>query len=140
MLKTRVITAIVLLAILLPVLFQASPWPFACVSVVMIGAAGWEWARLNGLPGTGAIAAGVALALACVWTLLIGNLHAPPPWVWWLASGVVGARRRLRLARRAGRLAGGCARRAPGTRRAAAVGRLAGDRAGQGASASTSSC
>jgi phosphatidate cytidylyltransferase len=86
MLKTRVITAVVLLAILLPVLLQASPWPFAWVSVVMIGAAGWEWARLNGLPGTGAIAGGVVLALACVWTLLIGGLNAPPAWVWTLAS------------------------------------------------------
>lgn len=86
MLKTRVITAVVLLAILLPVLFQTSPWPFAWVAVLMIGAAGWEWARLNGLPGTGAIAAGVALALACVWTLLIGGLNAPPAWVWSLAS------------------------------------------------------
>ena len=86
MLKTRVITAVVLLAILLPVLFMASPWPFAWVAVAMIGAAGWEWARLNGLPGTGALAAGVALALACVWTLLIGGLNAPPAWVWSLAS------------------------------------------------------
>ncbi len=86
MLKTRVITAVLLLAVLLPVLFQASPWPFAWVSVAMMGAAGWEWSRLNGLPGTGAIAAGVALALACVWTLLIGGLHAPPAWLWSLAS------------------------------------------------------
>ena len=86
MLKTRVITAVLLLAVLLPVLFQTSPWPFAWVSVAMIGAAGWEWSRLNGLPGTGAIAAGVALALACVWTLLIGGLHAPPAWLWSLAS------------------------------------------------------
>ena len=88
MLKTRVITAVLLLAVLLPVLFQASPWPFAWVTVAMMGAAGWEWARLNGLPGTGAIAAGVALALACVWTLVIGGLNAPPAWIWWLASGV----------------------------------------------------
>lgn len=87
MLKTRIITALVLLAVLLPVLFQTSPWPFAWVSVLMIGAAGWEWARLNGLPGTGAIAAGVSLALACVWTLLLGGLHAPPSWLWWLATG-----------------------------------------------------
>lgn len=86
MLRTRVITAIVLLAILLPVLFQSSPWPFAWVTVVMMGAAGWEWARLNGLPGAGAVAAGVALALACVWTLLIGGLNAPPAWIWSLAS------------------------------------------------------
>ena len=88
MLKTRVITAIVLLAVLLPVMFQASPWPFAWLTVVMMGAAGWEWARLNGLLGTGAIAAGVALGLACVWTLLLSGLNAPPAWVWWLASGV----------------------------------------------------
>ena len=86
MLKTRIITAVVLLAILLPVLFQASPWPFAWVTVAMMGAAGWEWSRLNGLPGTGAMAAGVALALACVWTLLLGGLNAPPAWVWSLAS------------------------------------------------------
>ncbi|MBV8033591.1 phosphatidate cytidylyltransferase [Roseateles sp.] len=86
MLKTRVITAVVLLAVLLPVLFQASPWPFAWVTVALMGAAGWEWARLNGLPGTGALAAGVALALACVWTLLIGGLDAPPAWIWSLAS------------------------------------------------------
>ena len=86
MLKTRVITAVVLLAVLLPVLFQSSPWPFAWVTVAMIGAAGWEWARLNGLPGVGALAGGMALALACVWTLLIGELNAPPVWVWSLAS------------------------------------------------------
>ncbi|MBW8844536.1 MAG: phosphatidate cytidylyltransferase [Burkholderiales bacterium] len=86
MLKTRVITAVVLLAVLLPALFAASPWYFAGLTVLMIGAAGWEWARLNGLPGTGAIAAGVALALACVWTLVLGGLNAPPAWIWSLAS------------------------------------------------------
>lgn len=88
MLKTRVITAVVLLAVLLPALFAASPWPFAALTVLMMGAAGWEWSRLNGLPGSGAVAAGVTLALACVWTLLIGGLDMPPSWLWWLASGV----------------------------------------------------
>ena len=88
MLRTRVITAVVLLALLLPALFAASPWPFAGLTVLMIGAAGWEWARLNGLPGIGALAAGTSLALACVWTLLIGGLNAPPAWAWWLATGV----------------------------------------------------
>lgn len=86
MLKTRVITAVVLLAVLLPALFAASPWYFAALTVLMIGAAGWEWTRLNGLPGSGAVAAGVALALACVWTLVIGGLNTPPAWIWSLAS------------------------------------------------------
>jgi phosphatidate cytidylyltransferase len=53
----------------------------------MMGAAGWEWARLNGLAGSGALATGVSLALACVWTLLSLGVAAPPPAVWWLAGG-----------------------------------------------------
>ena len=39
MLKQRVITAIVLLALLLPALFAASPWPFAVLTLLLIGAA-----------------------------------------------------------------------------------------------------
>ena len=48
MLKQRVITALVLLAILLPALFYPSPVPFALVALLLIAAGGWEWARLNG--------------------------------------------------------------------------------------------
>jgi phosphatidate cytidylyltransferase len=86
MLKTRIITAVVLLAVLLPEFFAASPWPFAWVTVLMMAAAGWEWARLNGLPGSGAMAAGLSLALACTWTLLGFGLQAPPGGLWWLAA------------------------------------------------------
>ena len=46
--KQRIITAVVLLALLLPALFAPSPWPFALLTLVLIGAAGWEWGRLNG--------------------------------------------------------------------------------------------
>ena len=42
MLKQRIITAIVLLAILRPALFWPSPAPFAAVTLVMIAAAAWE--------------------------------------------------------------------------------------------------
>lgn len=66
MLKQRVITALVLMAVLLPSLFAASPLPFVVLALVMISAAGWEWARLNGwtaaLP---AIGSGLLLAGAC---------------------------------------------------------------------------
>ena len=48
MLKQRIITAVVLLAILLPALFWPSPVPFAAVMLVLIGAGAWEWGRLNG--------------------------------------------------------------------------------------------
>ena len=88
MLKTRVITALVLLAVLLPALFATSPWPFAGLTMLMIGAAGWEWARLNGAVGVGALAFGAAVATLCAAILLRLQLQPPPAWCWWLASAV----------------------------------------------------
>ncbi|HEY9239344.1 MAG TPA: phosphatidate cytidylyltransferase, partial [Burkholderiaceae bacterium] len=64
MLKQRVFTAVVLLAILLPALFAPMAWPFAVLSLVLIAAAGWEWARLNGAAGA-AVAMAVLLAALC---------------------------------------------------------------------------
>ena len=88
MLKQRVITALVLLAVLLPAMFAASPWPFALLTMAMIGAAGWEWSRLNGAPGTPAQLYGIGLAAACGATLWALGLAAPPSWCWWLATVV----------------------------------------------------
>lgn len=113
MLKTRILTALVLLAILLPALLAPVAWPFAALTLVMIAAAGWEWARLNQLDGAGALALGavVALGAALAWSAgWIG--HTPVPvwtaalllWVlggaWVLRRGVAGwpqAPRALRL-------------------------------------------
>ena len=47
MLKQRILTALVLLAVLLLAVFNASAIPFACVTVVLMSAAAWEWSRLN---------------------------------------------------------------------------------------------
>jgi phosphatidate cytidylyltransferase len=66
MLRERVITALVLLALLIGALAASSPLPFALLTIVLIGAAGWEWGRLCGLPRVGAIASGVVLGLACL--------------------------------------------------------------------------
>ena len=66
MLRERVITALVLLALLIGALKASSPLPFALLTIVLIGAAGWEWGRLCGLPRLAAIASGVALGLACL--------------------------------------------------------------------------
>jgi len=49
MLKTRVITALILLAILLPILFLNNFWAFAAVTVVFFGAGVWEGLRLFGV-------------------------------------------------------------------------------------------
>ena len=48
MLKQRVITALILLAVLLPTLFHARLEPFAGLMLLTMVAAIWEWARLNG--------------------------------------------------------------------------------------------
>jgi phosphatidate cytidylyltransferase len=85
MLKQRVITALALLAVLLPALFASSPWPFAALAVVVVAAAGWEWARLNGLVGGGAVVMGLGLAAACVATWAVGGAGSTPSALWWLA-------------------------------------------------------
>ena len=65
MLLQRVITALALLAVLLPALFWHSPQPFAVVVLVLLAAGAWEWGRLNGLRQAGALACGAACLLLC---------------------------------------------------------------------------
>lgn len=82
-LRQRVITALVLLAILLPPLWMADPLPFALLSLAFIGAAGWEWARLAGVVGPVCLAAGGLLVLTGLVVLQAGGLawpQLPLPW------------------------------------------------------------
>ncbi len=87
MLLQRVITALVLLAILLPALFASNPIWFALLTLVMIAAAGWEWSRLNGKPGAAALMFGAALAAVCAATFYVVGFQVPT-WCWWLAGGL----------------------------------------------------
>ncbi len=103
MLRQRIITALVLLAILLPAMFSAAVWPFATVALVMTGAAGWEWGRLNGQGQAAAVLQGLMLTAVCAATLAAGWVGQAPRQVWWLSAlmWVVGGA----LALRAGPLA-----------------------------------
>jgi phosphatidate cytidylyltransferase len=85
-LRQRIITALVLLAILLPALFASVTWPFAIVTLVMIGAAGWEWGRLNGQPGMASVALGLLLAALCAAALAGGWVVQAPRPLWWSAA------------------------------------------------------
>ncbi len=87
MLKQRIVTALVLLALLLPALASDQVWPFAALTLVLIGAAGWEWGRLNGLGMPGALLLGACLALACGAAWAAGWTEHTPSWIWWLATG-----------------------------------------------------
>ncbi len=88
MLKQRVITALVLLAILLPALFYPSPLPFTLVVLVLMGAAAWEWARLNGLGGAAAVLVGAACVALCGATWALGGLERGWPWLWSIGGGL----------------------------------------------------
>jgi len=86
-LKQRILTALVLLAVLLPALIARQPWPFAVLTMVAMAIAGWEWARLNGA-GALSIPLGVALAAACALALYAGWATAAPRLAWWLAFAI----------------------------------------------------
>lgn len=88
MLKQRIATALVLLAVLLPALFVSTPWPFAILMLLMAGAAAWEWVRLNSASPAAAVIMGVAVAAACGLALWAGWVRVGPSLAWWLAFGV----------------------------------------------------
>jgi phosphatidate cytidylyltransferase len=86
MLKQRIITAIILLAILLPALFYPEPGPFVAVTLLLIAAGAWEWGRLNGYASmTSVLTGGVCVAL-CLASWSLGWLARPLPLLWLLAG------------------------------------------------------
>ena len=82
MLHTRIVTALVLLAILLPAWFAASPVPFIALTLLFIAAAAWEWARLNGVAGAGALATGALCAMLCAGLWRAGAVESSLPALW----------------------------------------------------------
>ncbi len=97
MLKLRIVTALALLAVVLPLLFYRQPLPFIVFALIMVSAASWEWGRLNGLASSQAVMFGamfgVALAgFAYFFSVLNG-------WFWgaaglmWLLGGALLLRR-----------------------------------------------
>lgn len=94
MLKQRIITALVLLALFLPAVFASTSWPFVALTLVLMAAGTWEWGRLNGQSARRAIPA------AMVWLIVCGagwfsGWHLQPHgglWLWagatWVLLGV----------------------------------------------------
>jgi len=86
MLKQRVITALVLLALLLPALFHSRPEALAVLTLVLIAAGAWEWGRLNKL----SLAPSLALSVVCLALCLLSWVQG---WPWepsrllWLSIG-----------------------------------------------------
>jgi phosphatidate cytidylyltransferase len=97
MLGQRIVTAVVLLALLIPALLSTAVWPFTVLTLVFIVAAAWEWARLNGLHGMAAYGLAVLACGLCglTWALAPGVL----PGFWWIvaAAWVTGGAWALRV-------------------------------------------
>lgn len=86
MLKQRIITAIVLLAILLPAVFYPAPEAFGLVALALIAAGAWEWAQLNqSNPGT-AWGVGAICGAICLASWYWGLVYAPPKALWILVG------------------------------------------------------
>lgn len=87
MLKQRIITALLLLAVLLPAVFYPAGEVFGVVAVILITAAAWEWARMNQCDQAGSLMVGAVCAAMCLISWYIGLLYAPLKVLWTLAGG-----------------------------------------------------
>lgn len=95
MLGQRIVTAVVLLAVLLPAMWASRPEPFALLTLVFVAAAAWEWGRLNGLSAGPAVGLAVVLAALAGAAEFSGWTRSAHPVVWaalaslWLAAGAL---------------------------------------------------
>lgn len=88
MLKQRVITALIMMLVLLPALFNASPLPFCGLALLMIAAGAWEWGRLVGYGGRMALAVGALCAAMCLASWYAGWLDQKMPLLWGVVGGL----------------------------------------------------
>ena len=71
MLRTRILTALVIAALLIPAIFWLDASLWAVLTAVITGIAGWEFARLAGLArplqfAYGVLVGALAVALGCL--------------------------------------------------------------------------
>jgi phosphatidate cytidylyltransferase len=112
MLKTRVITAVILLAVLLPVTLFAPLVGFGALIALVLVFAAWEWGRLLGLGKTGSIVYAVLAALALWFSTQrfgFGDAKQANPLfiaagLFWLLTGPFALLRKPELARGAWRV------------------------------------
>jgi phosphatidate cytidylyltransferase len=83
MLKQRIITALVLLALILPVLFADSPTPFFALAAFALACAMWEWGRLNQWAHWPSVWAGLAFLFVCFFLWISGEMARVSAHYWW---------------------------------------------------------
>lgn len=86
MLKQRVITAIILLAILLPAMLASNTLPFNLLVLLMLTAGGWEWGRLNHLSPRAAMGTAAVMLCLGLMTWQSGWISQSHPVLWVVAG------------------------------------------------------
>jgi phosphatidate cytidylyltransferase len=76
MLKTRVITALVLLGILIPALFLLPPRAWAMLMLVVVAAAAWEWGRLCSFKTAASVLLAVLIVASAAFLLALAPAGA----------------------------------------------------------------
>jgi phosphatidate cytidylyltransferase len=82
MLKQRIITALVLLAILLPALFADRPEWLMSVALVLICLAAWEWGQLNGYSKKASWLIALDCLVLCAIAWKVGLPYRKMPLLW----------------------------------------------------------
>ena len=82
MLKQRVITALLLLAVFLPALFASNAQFFMGLTLILICAGAWEWGRLNGWSSPAALLGALMCFVLCIWFLDAGWAQHASAWLW----------------------------------------------------------
>lgn len=88
MLKQRVITALLMLAVFLPALFASNSQYFMGLTLILISAGAWEWGRLNGWTSMGALFGGGLCFLVCVCALDAGWTAGMNGGFWAMSGGL----------------------------------------------------
>ena len=86
MLKQRVITALLLLAVLIPAVIHPNTQIFMGLSLLMMAAGAWEWGRLNQRSQALSVAGAVFFVLFSVAAIDQGWGRHAPNWLWWGAG------------------------------------------------------
>ena len=91
MLGQRIITALLMLAVLLPAVFYPDTRVFGVVTTLLLAAAAWEWARLNGQKNSLAWLSGAVFAVLCVLFWSLGGVSGAVAsyYLLWLLAGSV---------------------------------------------------
>jgi phosphatidate cytidylyltransferase len=82
MLKQRIITALALLAILLPALFASQPEWFMALALVLMCLGAWEWGQLNGYSKVASWPVALACLVLCALAWQFGLPYRSTPIVW----------------------------------------------------------